>query len=584
MLNPGTLLQSRYRIAKKLGEGGMGAVYRAWDVRLDAPVALKEMMPQPGLDAQTLTGLRHQFRQEAVVLARLNHPNLVRVTDFFEEGGSVYLVMDFVQGENLADRITREGAQEERQVIAWAEQLLGALAYCHSEGILHRDLKPQNVIIRADGQAILVDFGLVKLWDPQSPQTKTVMRGMGTPEYAPPEQYDAFGHGHTGPSSDLYSLGATLYHALTGSAPPTATMRVVNPEALIPLRQIAPHLSARLEQVITQATQLRPALRYQTAAEMRAALTGQAPPPGDRQPRFEPALPHASTRVMPGAAPASPFEESYSPPPPKQRSRAWLWWAAGAGALLLLCVVIGGIGSWLVSLALATPTPLPTLRPTLTSPPATTPAVTATPRPTSTPDVKPTPLGGGEPAQWPILISDHFADNTYGWNIGESDGPLLVGSRAIEAGRYLWEGTATGGVVWSTTPNMDNFGDFYLILEGQVTEGVTNARYGVLYHRMDGDNYHMFRVSEGYYQVRLRYAGEWFTLIDWTETTLLHRDRPNQLVVIGQDTLYTLYINGTYLDAYSESRLPSGNASIAVGLDEGNFAEFAFTFFEVRAP
>jgi serine/threonine-protein kinase len=159
MLTTGTILQSRYRIVSLVEQGGMAAVYRAWDMRLKVPMALKEMMPQPGLDPHTLAQLRQQFEQEATVLARLNHPHLVRVTDFFEERGNGYLVMDFVEGESLADRIKRDGVLPEAEVLAWADQLLDALAYCHSQGIIHRDVKPQNVIIRADGRAVLVDFG-----------------------------------------------------------------------------------------------------------------------------------------------------------------------------------------------------------------------------------------------------------------------------------------------------------------------------------------------------------------------------------------------------------------------------------------
>jgi len=203
------MLQNRYRIASLLGQGGMGAVYRAWDTRLNTPVALKEMTSQPGLDPHTLAQLRQQFQQEATILARLDHPHLVRVTDFFEEAGDAYLVMNFVEGENLAERIEREGAQPEGHMLEWAGQLLDALGDCHSQGVIHRDVKPQNVIIRSGGRAVLVDFGLVKLWDPRDPRTKTAMRGMGTPEYAPPEQYGSGGT-HTGPHSDVYALGATL--------------------------------------------------------------------------------------------------------------------------------------------------------------------------------------------------------------------------------------------------------------------------------------------------------------------------------------------------------------------------------------
>ena len=248
MLDSGVVVQGRYRVVKLLGQGGMGSVYRAWDVRLKVPVALKELRPQPGLNAEMLSGLREQFEQEASVLARLIHPNLVRVTDYFEEGGNAYLVMDFVDGRSLADVIIKDGAQSEAKTAEWTRQLLEALAYCHAQGVVHRDIKPQNIVLKPDGAVVLVDFGLVKLWDPNDPRTRTVMRGMGTPEYAPPEQYGV-SKDHTGPPSDIYSLGATLYHLLTGQAPATATERMAIPETFVPLRRLAPQVSERFERM-----------------------------------------------------------------------------------------------------------------------------------------------------------------------------------------------------------------------------------------------------------------------------------------------------------------------------------------------
>ncbi|RLC83326.1 MAG: hypothetical protein DRJ03_17530 [Chloroflexi bacterium] len=292
----GQTLQNRYRIVSRLGQGGMGAVYRAQDTRLNISVAIKEMTPQPGLDTQTLTQLHQQFQQEATVMAHLDHPHLVGVSDFFEEGSNVYLVMKLVEGENLTDRIAREGQLTETEVLVWAGQLLDALVYCHSQGVLHRDIKPQNIIIRPDGRAVLVDFGLVKLWDPNDPRTKTAMRGMGTPEYAPPEQYE-IAAGHTDARSDIYGLGATLYHALSGQIPPTATMRIVDPENLISVRALAPGVSAETEAAVAQAIELRPAARFQSAQEMAAALRGIAPTPPKRK--------RTKTKVMPGARPAA---------------------------------------------------------------------------------------------------------------------------------------------------------------------------------------------------------------------------------------------------------------------------------------
>ena len=273
--------------------GGMGAVYRAWDTRLNAPVALKEMVPQPGLSPQALDGMRRQFRQEATVLANLDHPHLVDVLDFFEEAGNVYLVMRFVAGEGLGVRIKRLGPLPERDVLGWADQLLDALAYCHARGVLHRDIKPQNVVIRPDGKAVLVDFGLVKLWDPHDPRTKTVMRGMGTPEYAPLEQYDAAA-GHTDQRSDLYGLGATLYHALTGRVPPTITSRILDPSALPAPRAVAVNLLPSTEAAILRAMEVHPGNRFSSATGMRAELAKGL---------VRPARPTGPGRVVPEAAP-----------------------------------------------------------------------------------------------------------------------------------------------------------------------------------------------------------------------------------------------------------------------------------------
>ena len=431
-MNPsgaGRILQNRYHLQSLLGQGGMGAVYKAWDARLEVPVAVKEMVPQPGLDPQTLAHLRAQFRQEALTLARLNHPHLVRVTDFFEEGGNACLVMDFVQGQSLADLIAARGPLPESQVLEWARQLLDALAYCHRQGVIHRDIKPQNVIIRPDGKAVLVDFGLVKLWDPRDPRTRTALRGMGTPEYAPPEQYDA--GGHTDPRSDLYSLGATLYHALTGQAPPTATARVAYPASLRPLRALAPGVSPRTEAAVLRAMELSADARWPDAAEMARALFGPAPPAASVSPA-PPAFAGATPRSRPAGPRAAPLQGFT---PSQKRAllalvvvlavvlcglAAALGWAAygrnrgggGPGATdtptpALTATVLPGPGAPATATPTAgvarptvTPTPLPT--PTSTRRPTSTPVPTPTPTPTRRPPTPPrTPTPTPTPTELP---------------------------------------------------------------------------------------------------------------------------------------------------------------------------------------
>jgi len=362
----GQVLQNRYRVVALLGQGGMGAVYRAWDLRLKDHVALKELTPQPGLDAETLSQLRRQFEREAVVLAKLNHPNLVRVTDFFEEDDDAYLVMDLVEGESLDNRIAREGALPENIVLAWAAQLLEALHYCHSQGVIHRDIKPQNVIIRPDGRPVLVDFGLVKLWNPTDPRTQTVMRGMGSPQYAPPEQYGTRGQ-HTDPRSDLYSLGATLHHALTGQAPPAANDRMADPALYIPLRRINPRVSAQTEAVVQKAMELPRDQRFSDAQTMATALvTLQAV--NEREKRTKAFSVGDRRKVFVATIPT------------------WVW------GVLLIALLLGSWGTWSIIHPPPTPTATSTQQTmTATATTTPTPTATATPTPTHTPTITPTP-------------------------------------------------------------------------------------------------------------------------------------------------------------------------------------------------
>ncbi len=380
MLETGTVVQDRYRVVRLLGQGGMGAVYRAWDLRLKVPVALKELRPQPGLDEEMLQGLREQFEQEAAVLARLNHPGLVRVTDYFEEQSNAYLVMDFVDGRSLVDIVIQEGAQSEAKVVEWARQLLEALAYCHAQGVVHRDIKPQNIIVKPDGNVVLVDFGLVKLWDPNDPRTRTVMRGMGTPEYAPPEQYGAVTD-HTGPPSDIYSLGATLYHLLTGRAPATATERMAMPETFRPLRELAPHVSERIEHLVMKALSLSVSERWQTAREMLAVLVSgplpaydaRAPQPAVSPPPITPTVMAPSGSYQPSGG-TGPAQEPAAPAAQKRPRRLWI----GIAVVVVGCGVLGCLGflfgrpflADMLGGAAPTATVTVTLAPTLTMTPA----------------------------------------------------------------------------------------------------------------------------------------------------------------------------------------------------------------------
>ncbi|HIE38491.1 MAG TPA: serine/threonine protein kinase [Anaerolineales bacterium] len=278
LLRPGTVLRERYKILACVGQGGMGAVYRAADLRLEGRIcALKEIRPDPDLTADALAQAQRQFHREASVLARLDHPNLPKVSDYFTEGGREYLVMDFVAGRDLRQLLEEERRKgrmlDEERVLRWADQLCDALSYLHSQDppVLHRDVKPANIREAPGGLVKLVDFGLVKLLATDDARTITVLQGRGTVAYTPLEQYGG-DTGHTDGRSDIYALGATLYHLLTGRPPTDAKQRFLYPDSLIPPRTLNPHISPATERAILTAIAMHPDDRPPTAEAFRRML------------------------------------------------------------------------------------------------------------------------------------------------------------------------------------------------------------------------------------------------------------------------------------------------------------------------
>jgi len=263
ILERGALLNNRYRIIEILGQGGMGSVYRAVDENLGMEVAVKDNL-------FTTDEYARQFRREAVILANLRHPNLPRVTDHFViESQGQYLVMDYIEGEDLRQRMDRVGTIGEDESITIGAAVCDALTYLDTRrpSIVHRDIKPGNVKINPQGQIFLVDFGLAKTIQ-GSQATTTGARAM-TPGYSPPEQY---GTARTDQRSDIFSLGATLYAALTGAIPEDALARAMEQVDLTPVRKHNPKISRRLANVIEKSLCIRPEDRYQNAEEFKGAL------------------------------------------------------------------------------------------------------------------------------------------------------------------------------------------------------------------------------------------------------------------------------------------------------------------------
>jgi len=257
----------------------MGSIYLAEDMRLEGRLcALKEVEHDRTLPVDLIKQARDQFLREATVLARLDHPNLPKVSDFFSSGGRDYLVMDFVPGNDLRTLMVearqRKSFLPERDVLGWANQLADALTYLHSQNppILHRDIKPGNLKLTPNGLVKLVDFGLVKILASDD-VTITILQGRGTALYTPLEQYGG-DTGHTDARSDIYAFGATLYHLLTNTSPVEARERFLDPDKLVPPRNLNPDISLRTERALLWAMNLHPEERPQDIEAFRQALMG----------------------------------------------------------------------------------------------------------------------------------------------------------------------------------------------------------------------------------------------------------------------------------------------------------------------
>jgi serine/threonine protein kinase len=262
-LEQGQLLRERYRIIEVLGHGGMGSIFRAVDENLGLEVAVKENL-------FTIEDYARQFRREATILANLRHPNLPRVSDHFSlEDQGQYLIMDYIEGEDLQERLERLGPIEEEEVVFIGASICDALAYMHARDpmVLHRDIKPANVRRTPSGGVYLVDFGLAKVM--HGNQTTTTGARAMTMGFSPPEQYGA---ARTDARTDIYSLGATLYTALTGYTPEDSLAQTMDQEELTPVRERNPKVSKRVSEAVEKALQVHPNDRWQLAAEFKNEL------------------------------------------------------------------------------------------------------------------------------------------------------------------------------------------------------------------------------------------------------------------------------------------------------------------------
>jgi eukaryotic-like serine/threonine-protein kinase len=395
----GRTLGGRYRVGRRLGEGGMGTVYEGEQMDLRRKVAIKVLKPE----AASVQGLQ-RFQREARAAAALRNPHIVQVSDFQVNAGEPpFLVMELLEGFPLSDLISRDGRVSPERLVVYAHQVLSALFAAHDAGIIHRDIKPENVFVTqsAVGELVkLVDFGIAKLYGQPAEAVTRFGAIIGSVYYMSPEQ--AAGT-ETDPRSDLFSLGACMYHALSGCLPfegssAIAVLRALSLGERKPLRLVAPHVDPRLEAIVHKALAGDPAARFQSAREMDAALellVSQASlPPGATGSRTAPA--GAVTRLPPHVVPAAAAA-------PKRKRSSVLWTllgllglvATGAGGIAFGARVYGSHAN------VTTITSSAPLAPTAISTEAAlvVPLVSTAPAPSNTPSVPANKNGSNKTAQ-----------------------------------------------------------------------------------------------------------------------------------------------------------------------------------------
>lgn len=337
-ISPGSLFDGRYRIQRRLGKGGMARVYLAEDESLDRQVAIKILEDRHSDDPHFV----ERFQREARAAARLNHPNLVQIYDRAQVDGTSYIVMEYVEGETLKDLIRREAPLDPRRAIGIAMQVLAALRVAHQAGVIHRDIKPQNILVQPDGRVKVADFGIARAGGSDMTEAGSIV---GTAQYLAPEQAQGL---DLGPPADLYAVGVVLYEMLTGRVPfegdsaVTIAMKHVQ-EPPEQLTQRNPLVPPSLEAVVMRALAKNPAQRYATAEEMGVDLdrVRQGLPVSDETMVI--GAQTATTRLQAAETMVAPtaMAPRMGPPPDSSDGKRTLWTVLGIVGVVILALIVG---------------------------------------------------------------------------------------------------------------------------------------------------------------------------------------------------------------------------------------------------
>jgi hypothetical protein len=541
----------QYRIIEQLGRGGMAEVYKAYQAALDRYVAVKVLHPLVGADEQFLA----RFQREAKAVAALRHPNIVQIHDFGHEADRYYMVMEFVEGQTLKhrlDSLQRAGTHMPLdEVMRIMAEVCSALAYAHQRGMIHRDVKPANVLLSAEGHAVLSDFGIAYMVE----GTRYTLTGViGTPDYMSPEQ----GMGQpVDARSDIYSLGVMLYEILTGRVPFSADtpMAVIFKHVQNPLpmpRSINPAISEAVERVVLKALSKNPDDRFATTGQMaealRAALAAGAPAV-EITPPSEP----ASTAVF-GPRPVPTDAALPSPPTARAAARPAISRSLIAGGALALVgigvaalLVAGGVLWFLLRGREQGMAPAPVVASATPTPVATPP--TPEPAPATPVSLRPRPNG-------PLVFEDDFSDGAQGAR------PLFADWMAFDYadGRGRLTGQVVGGVL-PALYSAPKLADFYAEFDVEASAAVRSDS-GFIFRSDDAEGglawYYLLGLhpAQGTAGLMCWRNHEWVVNREFTlPPGLLKPTGVNHVRVEAVGGEFRVFLNGTFAFAAADSTL-----------------------------
>lgn len=599
----------------------MAAVYKAYQSGMERYVALK-ILPQAYARDPEFTG---RFEQEAKVIAKLQHPHILPVHDFGEAESYTYIVMPLVETGTLADLLKTNPSLPLQRIRRIAIQVGDALDYAHSQGVIHRDVKPSNILIDRRGNCLLTDFGIAKMVEGTRHFTQT--GGIvGTPHYMSPEQGSG---GELTPASDIYSMGVVIYEMATGRVPfdaetPMAVVIKHMHDPLPPPSSRNSSIGPALEGVILKAMAKDPQDRYHTAAELVEAVRNAIPerasstPAGQvtTVPASELAEREAATRAesvsQPAAESLGGLGEAAEPAPAAKRRSLTPWIVVGGVLLLGVCglglagayqLVNANNSSSATESAAATNAVLVEIQQTSAAvndqrtstavASAATLSVPATEAVPATPGAQTVSLPSGSVpdellgAQWPVALNDGFDQNLNGWNpFQEFTDEFGTRQFTLEGSKYHWEINPDRDLNVHDNPEQTPFTDFFFTVEVQQVSGPDSADYGVVFRRSSNESFYSFTVSDTQlYSLQVIEDGEWSTILDWTSSPAIQPGGVNRITVAGQGEVFHFFINDQYISTVVDGRLRQGVVGLVVDLfDPGSPADWEFDNFELRLP